>query len=354
MQRALELAALGQGRTAPNPMVGAVVVRDGEVLAEGYHRARGLPHAELDALHKLGPEGAARGATLYVTLEPCCHHGRTPPCTEAVLASGISRVVVGMVDPDDRMRGKGIELLRSAGLVVDVGVEETACRHLNAVYVVAREEGRPFITLKAAITLDGRIASAEGESQWITGEPARTAGHQLRADHDAVMVGSGTLHMDDPSLTTRLVDGPDALPVVLDTRLGCPEGAKILSAGRRPVLICVEGTPGRDLPADILPVPAGPGGVDLPQALQALLRRGVHSILVEGGGQVHRSLLEADLVDRIELFLAPKVLAGGPGWVGGAPFALAEAPGFRVLGSRQLGDDLQVTLERDARQPKKG
>jgi diaminohydroxyphosphoribosylaminopyrimidine deaminase/5-amino-6-(5-phosphoribosylamino)uracil reductase len=344
MHLCLELADRGRGRTAPNPMVGAIIVRGEEVLAEGWHRAPGQAHAEVDALAQLGVDAA--GATMFVNLEPCCHHGRTPPCTDAIIASGIRRVVVGIIDPDSRMQGKGIAQLQDAGVSVEVGVAEADCRTLNEAYFSVLERGRPWVTVKAAITLDGRIADADGESQWITGPEAREAGHALRDGHDAVMVGAGTLRADDPALNTRLSGGRDALPVLLDTTLGCPDDAKILHAGRRPVIFCAEGLQPRRLAADVVPVCRSDSGLDLVSVLEHLTGRGVHSVLVEGGGKVIRSLLDQDLVDRIELFIAPKVLAGGPGWVGGVPFPLSAAPGFEVVLTETVGSDAHLTLER--------
>lgn len=346
MRRCLDLAAQGRGRTSPNPMVGAVIVRDGRVLAEGWHRAPGLAHAEVDALTHLG--GRARGATMFVNLEPCCHHGRTPPCTDAILHSGITRVVIGMVDPFPRVSGQGIRILREAGLEVLVGVEEQASRALNLGFVRAQEQGRPAVVLKAALTLDGRIADAKGSSQWITSREARAAGHQLRDEADAVLVGSGTLHADDPALTTRgIPGGRDALPVILDTDLSCPPDARVLTAGRRPLLIAADDAPERRLPADVVRLPRGPLGVDLNAVLSTLLARGVHNLLVEGGGRVHRSFLDHGVVDRVHLFVAPRVLAGGPGWVGGEPYPLAQAPRMRLVEARPVGPDLHLQLVPD-------
>jgi len=343
MARALELAARARGRTAPNPMVGAVIVRDGEVLAEGWHHAPGQAHAEVDALSKVG--GRAPGATIYVTLEPCCHHGRTPPCTDAILASGAVRVVAAMVDPDARVTGKGIAILRDAGVDVDVGVLEAESRRLNRGYILARTEGRPAVTLKSGITLDGRIASAYGESRWITSEEGRLAGHRGRDVHDAILAGRRTVEIDDPQLTTRIPDGRDALPVVLDSHLQLGADRRVFHGSRRAVVYACSGE--RDLPADIVKVPPGPGGVDLRAVLSNLVERGVHSLLVEGGGLVIRSFLDAGLVDRIELFVAPKVLAGGPGWVGGEGFHLADAPTFAVTDVAKVGPDVLLSLERD-------
>lgn len=343
MRRCLELAGQGQGRTAPNPMVGAVIVRDGQVIAEGWHRAPGLDHAEVDAISKLGD--LAQGATLYVNLEPCCHHGRTPPCTDAILNTGIRRVVVGMVDPFPRVSGEGLRILRQAGLDVVVGVEEAACRQLNLGFVRAQEQGRPAVILKAALTLDGRIADSAGHSQWITGPQARAIGHQLRDQADAVLVGSGTLLADDPALCTRgVAGGRDALPVLLDSELRCPTDARVLSAGRRPLIFAAQGTAPRELAADVVRVPGDASGLDLDAVMSTLVSRGVHTLLVEGGGRVHRSFLDRGLVDRLHLFIAPRVLAGGAGFVGGSPYSLKDAPGFVVVATSMAGPDIHVEL----------
>ncbi len=342
MRRALALAERGAGRTAPNPMVGAVVVRDGEVLAEGWHTAVGEPHAEPAALAHLG--GRAPGATMYVNLEPCCHYGRTAPCTDAVLAAGVARVVVGVVDPDPRVRGEGLRILREAGVQVDVGVEEEACRELNGGYLKRAERGLPRVWLKAACTLDGRIADATGASQWITGPDARQRVHGLRDRVDAVIVGSGTLLADDPALDTRIDGGRDARPVLLDTELRCPAEARVLTAGLPPWIYCAEDAPERDLAAEVRRVGRSGGGLDLDAVLRDLASEGFIEVLVEGGGQVHRSLLERGLADRLLLFVAPRVLAGGPGFVGGDPRALADAFGFELLSIDRVGTDVLMDL----------
>ncbi len=347
MQHCLRLARKGLGRTAPNPMVGAVIVRDGELLSEGWHEVPGSPHAEVHALRNL--RESAAGTTMYVNLEPCCHHGRTPPCTDSIIEAGIAKVVVGMVDPFDLVQGKGIQQLRNAGVDVVVGVEEDACRALNRAYISAIEGGRPWVTIKAAITLDGRIADSQGHSQWITSEEARAVGHRLRNEHDAVMVGAGTLRADNPSLNTRIEGGRDALPVLLDTELSVEPDARVMTAGRRPVIYHADGMEGRSaLAADTVAVPrVDSGWLDLSSVFRDLQQRGVHSVLVEGGGQLIRSLLDHDMVDRIELFIAGKLLVGGPGWVGGEPYALSNAPGFVVVRSEQIGPDLHVVLEHE-------
>lgn len=345
MERALALARNGTGWTTPNPLVGCVLVRDGAVLAEGWHRRLGDLHAERAALRAV--DFRAEGATAYVTLEPCCHHGRQPPCTDALLDAGVSRVVVAMVDPDARVSGRGIAQLRAAGVEVEVGLAESEARRLNAGFVSARERGRPFVVLKAGVTMDGRIASADGESKWITGPAARARGHALRHALDAILVGAGTLREDDPGLDTRLPgeQGSNAVPVVLDSRLSIRGDAKVLRAGAQPVVCCASDAPERDLPADVVRVPHGPAGLDLTAVLAALHARGIQSVLVEGGARVHRSFLDAGLVDRIHLFVAPRILVSGPGWVAGTGFPLSDAPAFRLVDTRIVGDDAELVME---------
>ena len=340
---ALDVAARGLGRTAPNPTVGAVVVRDGVVLAEGWTQPPGSDHAETHALRQI--EGCAAGATVYVVLEPCCHHGRTPPCTDALIRAGVARVVVGTVDPFPLVAGQGIARLREAGIVVDVGIREEECRRLNRGFLRAVTLGLPEVTLKAAVSLDGRIASSRGESKWITGPAARDLGHRLRDTHDAVLVGVSTVLADNPSLTTRVSGGRDAVPVVLDSTLRTPSGAALLTAGRPPILYTTV-APRPMGAALVVQVPAGPGGVDLGAVLRDLAARGLHRILAEGGGSVHRSLLEGGYADRMELFVNGRVLAGGPGFVGGAGFSLPDAPAFRFVHGAPVGEDFHLVLER--------
>jgi len=319
MRVAVDKAREGLGRTAPNPSVGAVLVRDGVVIGLGHTQPAGGPHAEVMALADARRQGFdPRGATLYSTLEPCRHHGRTPPCTDAILAAGIARVVVGVVDPFPEMRGKSVDLLRGQGVEVALGVEERACADLIVGFARAMSEGLPEVTLKVAMSLDGAIATVSGESQWITGEPARERGHALRSDHDAVLVGIGTALADNPRLTCRLQGGHDPVPVVLDTELRLPSDAALLSGSRRAVICCAHDAPERDLAAEIVRVPRAEGGLDLRQALSALAARGLHRVLVEGGAGVHRSLLQAGLVDHLVAFVAPVLIPGGRVWTGDA------------------------------------
>jgi diaminohydroxyphosphoribosylaminopyrimidine deaminase/5-amino-6-(5-phosphoribosylamino)uracil reductase len=357
MRRALELAWLGRGRTSPNPMVGAVVVRDGQVVGCGYHRAAGCPHAEAEALARAGE--LARGATLYVNLEPCAHHGRTPPCTEAILASGVRRVVVAMEDPDERVRGLGIRRLREAGVEVTAGVLEAEARRLNAAYVKHRTAGLPWVTAKWAMSADGRIATRTGEARWITGPQAREFAHQLRDQHDAVLVGRSTALRDDPALTCRIPGGRDPLRVVVDSTLQLPPEARMLREGSSPVVVAT--TPRADparlhrlarAGAEVWVCEPESGRVSLRDLLRRLADRGVLSVLAEGGSALHASLLEAGLVDRVVALVAPVVVGGAaaPGPVGGLGVdRLVRALRLENVTVRRLGVD--VCVEADVRGP---
>lgn len=350
MRRALQLASRGVGRTSPNPAVGAVVVRDGVEVGWGYHRAAGQPHAEAEALARAGQQ--ARGATLYVNLEPCDHHGRTPPCTEAVLAAGVQRVVVAMEDPDPQVRGRGLRRLQDAGVQVVVGVLEEEARRLNAPYIKHRTTGLPWVTCKWAVSLDGRIATRTGNSRWISGPQARAFAHRLRDGHDAVLVGCGTALRDDPALTCRIAGGRDPLRVVVDGELHLGPEARMLREGTSSVVVAT--TPAADpARADRLRragaevwvcEPAG-GRVSLRDVLRRLADRGVLSVLVEGGSMVHASLLEEGLVDRVVAFVAPVVVGGAqaPGAVSGRGVAeLAQALRLEDVSVHRLGPDVCV------------
>jgi diaminohydroxyphosphoribosylaminopyrimidine deaminase/5-amino-6-(5-phosphoribosylamino)uracil reductase len=360
MARCLELAEHYRGRTSPNPIVGCVIVdRRGKVLAEGAHAGPGKAHAELVALKKLKLK--AKGATLYLNLEPCNHQGRTPPCAPVVRDSGVARVVIGMEDPIEG-HGGGIEVLKRAKIAVTTGVLREACERANLPFVTWAREGRPAFTLKAAITLDGKIATVTGESKWITGEAARADVMRLRATHDAVMVGIGTVLADDPQLTARVKGGRDPIRIVLDGELRTPPTAKLLDGAapaapaQQPRVIIVAGTHApadREAAlvargADVWCVPnAANGRLDLDVLARMLGDSGITSVLVEGGGDVHASLLEQELADELVLYIAPKIV-GGPAksWVGGAGLAdIAAAYSFVLDGAPvQLGDDLRVTL----------
>ncbi len=350
MAAALALSAQALGNTAPNPPVGAVLVRDGLVLGEGHTQPAGSHHAEVMALRDCVARGHdPRGATMYVTLEPCRHHGRTPPCTDALLAAGVGRVVVGVKDPFPPMRGASLEQLRHAGLAVTL-LDDPACAVRIRGFARAVTVGLPEVVAKVATSLDGRIATASGESQWITSEPARALGHRLRAECDAVLVGIGTVLADDPRLTCRLPDVVRApMPVILDTSLRLPEDAAVLRGPRRPLVYCTAEAPERVLEATVVRVEAGPDGrPDVTAVARDLVRRGLHRVLVEGGGTVLRSFVDAGLVDELHLFLAPMAVPGGRPWLGGQRItSLREAPRFRLLTHETVGPDLHLTLAVD-------
>jgi diaminohydroxyphosphoribosylaminopyrimidine deaminase/5-amino-6-(5-phosphoribosylamino)uracil reductase len=337
--------------------VGCVLVKDGRVIGRGWTQPGGRPHAETEALRRAGD--AARGATAYVTLEPCSHHGRTPPCCEALAGAGIARVVMAMRDPDPRVNGRGLAMLRGAGIDVEEGLLEAEARALNAGFFRRIQAGMPLVTLKLASTLDGRIATASGESRWITGEAARREVHALRARHDAILVGSGTVLADDPDLTCR-IPGMERVPmlrVVADARLRTPPSARLVqSAGVAPVLIITapghppaEQAPFMEAGADIVTVPAhAAGGLDLPSLLRALGRRGVTRVLAEGGAGLAAALLRQGLVDRLVWFHAPAVMGGDghPALQGLRLAALSAMPRFRRTAQRALGDDMLSEFER--------
>lgn len=357
MVEAMRLAGRALGRTAPNPAVGAVVVQSGAVVGSGSTQGPGQPHAEIMALRQAGT--ASRGATLYVTLEPCCHYGRTPPCTNAVIASEVTRCVVAVADPFPLVNGGGIARLRAAGITVDVGLMADEATELNAGYFTRVRTGRPLVVAKYAMTLDGRIATRTGHSRWITGQPARSASHRLRDRVDAIMVGAGTVTQDDPFLTTRLPDqcagvgGPHhPLRIVVDGRGMSPLTARVFD----PAL------PGRTLLATTTTAPPawlatlaargveielrgdGPS-IDLGLLLDRLGHRGLNTLLVEGGSRLHGALFDATLVDRVAAFIAPVVVGGAdsPGPVGGhGVTTMGEAVSLTDLRLRRLGDDLLV------------
>lgn len=353
MARALELARRARGGTAPNPAVGAVLVRDGAVVGEGATRPAGQEHAEVVALEDARAAGRdPRGATAYVTLEPCCHHGRTPPCTDALLEAGVARVVVGTVDPFERVRGQGLSQLRAAGVAVAMGVAREACERQILGFARAVSSGLPEVSCKAAISADGHLATATGASKWITGPEAREDGHRERAAHDAVLVGIGTVLADDPALTVRLADlaAPRRpVPVVLDTHLRIPATARIFENPRRPLVICGPDAPHRDLPAEVVRVALDASGrVDVEAALRAVVRHGLHRVLVEGGATVHRSLVDRGLADTVLLYVSGLVLPGGRGWLGGPPVdQLVDATRMRLTDVRAVGADARLTWSLD-------
>lgn len=349
MEAALALARRGLGTTWPNPSVGAVLVRRGRVVGRGMTAPGGRPHAEALALAAAGAE--ARGATLYVTLEPCCHHGRAPPCTGALIAAGIARAVVAVADPDRRVNGQGLAALRGAGIAVEVGLGQAEAETVNEGFFAVRTRGRPLVTLKLASTLDGRIATRGGESRWITGEAARRCAHGMRGRHDAVMVGIGTVLADDPDLTCRIA-GFRSVPmvrVVIDSHLRLPFTSRLAAtAGAAPVWVVHRSgaDPRRraafaSLGVVTIEVAAAPAGVALEAVLAALAQRGLTRVLAEGGAGLAGSLLAGDLVDRLAWFHSAAVM-GGDGWPavqGMGIEKLAGMPRLARLSGRALGAD---------------
>ncbi len=353
MARALALARRALGRTSPNPAVGAVIVKQRQVLAEGYHHAAGAPHAELEALRKVGPR--ARGATLYVTLEPCCHIGRTPPCCDAILKAGIARVVIATRDPNPRTHGRGIAQLRRGGIEVVTGVLADAAKRLNAPFEKAMRTGLPFVTVKLGQSLDGKIATRRGESRWITSPQARAAAHQLRSQVDAILVGVNTVLQDDPLLTVRGAAPRLGRPikVIVDSRLRTPLTARCVSEQSPPptliaTTVSAAGRTGEALSrrgVEILTLRPRRGRVPLRLLCQALVRRGIQSVLIEGGGEVVASALAERIVDRLIVYLAPLVIGGrqAPSAVGGIGVGrLASAIRLEEVVSRRVGTDVCV------------
>jgi diaminohydroxyphosphoribosylaminopyrimidine deaminase / 5-amino-6-(5-phosphoribosylamino)uracil reductase len=347
MRLALHEAEKGLGRTSPNPPVGAVLVKNGRVIARGHHARAGGPHAEVVALHAAGAR--AEGADLYTTLEPCNHWGKTPPCSLAILEAGVRRVYIGSRDPNPVVKGRGVARLRRAGVEVVHHVLRAECDALGAPWFRYITSGRPFVTLKAAVTLDGKIATRTGDSRWVTGDAARAEVHRLRDRVDAVLVGAGTARADDPLLTARLPrnKGHDPVRVVLDSRLELPSSLALFhAASKAPTLVATTSAAARALGpgVEIVRCRARGGRVDLADLLARLAARGVTHLLVEGGAEVHQAFLDARLVDRVVLFVAPKLLGGGKDWLGGAgPERMADALCLEDVEVRRAGVDLLVT-----------
>lgn len=352
MERALELARRGLGRTSPNPAVGAVVVREQKIVGEGYHQKAGTPHAEIHALRAAG--NLAQGATLYVTLEPCCHYGRTPPCTEAIKAFGIRRVVIAMPDPNPKVAGKGIRELKEAGIEVEVGVLAQEAQRLNEAFSKYITSGLPWVTMKVAMTLDGKIATRTGASRWISCEASRQKVHELRDTHDAVLVGIGTVLADDPLLTTRLPGGRDAVRIVLDSSLRLPLKAKIINPfSSAPTWVATTDKASVEkrkelekLGVEVLVLPSEEGRVSWPALLKTLGEREITSVLLEGGAEVNASALAKGVVDRVIAFIAPRIFGGreAPGPVGGIGVSQPdEAWELEQVEVHPSGTDIMIT-----------
>ena len=350
MREALRIARHAEGRTSPNPLVGAVVVRKGKIVAEGWHRKAGTPHAEIHALNMAGE--LAHGATLYVTLEPCSHFGRTPPCVQAIVAAGISRVVAAIGDPNPKVAGHGVKLLQAAGVEVTVGVLEDEARRLNEVFLKWVTRKLPFVTLKFACSLDGKIATSAGESQWISCEESRTFSHHLRDINDAILIGVGTALTDNPSLTTRLVDGKNPVRIIVDSNARLPLTANVVTDRQARTIVAVTNNAPRDKVSALRMrgveiIRAGNGEhVDLNILMRELAEREITSVLVEGGGTINFAMLEAGLVDKIFAFVAPKIIGSSNALtaVEGAGFAkLSDAVTLKNFAAERLGDDLLLT-----------
>lgn len=314
MRRALRLAEKARGWTLPNPMVGAVLVKNGERIGEGYHTRHGADHAEVEALKSCSESPA--GATLYVTLEPCCHHGKTPPCTDAILASGIKKVVIASLDPSEKVNGKGAQILREAGIEVEVGLLQGEAEELNRAFTTFHQKNRPFITLKVAMSLDGKIAKQRGEETVLTGKQTQKQVHRLRHEHQAILVGAGTILADDPHLGVRLVEGRDPLRIILEGKRKLPRNAQVFRDDNVLVL--------KDQSIETL--------------LPRLVEENVQSVLVEGGQEVFESFLAAGIVDELHVFQAPVIL-------GDEALAFCKNPfAFELKHSRNLGQDLWLSL----------
>jgi diaminohydroxyphosphoribosylaminopyrimidine deaminase/5-amino-6-(5-phosphoribosylamino)uracil reductase len=347
MRRALELAERGRGRTSPNPMVGCVVVRDGKVLGEGFHEKAGEPHAEVNAIKAAGEDIA--GATLYVTLEPCSHHGRTAPCVDYILKHRPGRVVVAMHDPNPKVSGEGIFRLRDAGIPVEVGLLEDEARKLNEAFLVYVTERRPFVIAKCAMTLDGKIATRTGDSRWVTGEEARRWVHRLRNEVDAILVGSRTVTMDNPSLTTRLPDGKikDPVRVILDADEYLTPTAKVFQVeSSAPTWVVLPEDRHFEGATEVIKIRRRRnGGIDMHELMYELGRREIMSVLIEGGGTTHATAFEAGLVDKVMFFVAPKIVGGRDAVTaveGEGVEKLADAIRLERMTARPVGEDILI------------
>jgi diaminohydroxyphosphoribosylaminopyrimidine deaminase/5-amino-6-(5-phosphoribosylamino)uracil reductase len=355
MKRALKLAEKGEARVSPNPMVGAVVVKNGRIVGEGYHKFYGGPHAEVYALEAAGEE--ALGADIYVTLEPCSHYGKTPPCANKLVSSGIKRAVVAMVDPNPEVAGRGLDILREAGIEVDLGLMSDKAKEINEVFIKFITDEYPYIYLKKAQTLDGYIASNTGDSKWITNKEARLEGHKLRHKVDAVMVGIGTVLADDPSLTTRLEDrdGIDSLRIILDPELEVPLSAKIINQKSEANTLIIAGKEAVDKKVskfnklnskkqvEIITFTLNKNKfLPIKKILKLLHQKKISSILVEGGAKLSHSFLHEELIDKLYYFIAPKIYGGSDGiasFCGKGPEFMSDAKNIEIIENKKLGDN---------------
>lgn len=355
MRQALALARQGRGSTSPNPLVGAIIVKNQKIIGAGYHQKAGTPHAEIHALKRAGAN--AVGGTMYVTLEPCCHYGKTPPCTQAIIKAGIKKVVVATVDPNPLVSGQGIKQLQEAGIQVITGILADQARRLNEVFFKYVTTGMPFCILKMAMTLDGKIATTTGDTRWISGSEARRVTHQLRSHCDAILVGINTVLNDDPQLTTRLDKGKgrDPLRIILDSKLRIPQEAKVctlLSSAPTMVATTANHDPEKrrmlaNKGVEVLVVDDRKGRVDLNSLMRILANKGITSVLIEGGSTVAAEAMEAGIIDKLYWFIAPKIIGGSkaPTPIGGKGQAkLSNAWKFDIVAARSCGQDLLMVL----------
>jgi len=350
MRRVLRLAEKGRGRTSPNPMVGAVLVKRGRVVGEGFHARAGEPHAEIVAIEEAGEK--AQGATLYLNLEPCTHYGKTPPCAPAVIEAGVRRVIIGMEDPNPLVKGRGVARLKRAGLDVSVGILEKECRRLNEAFCKFIVKHEPFIILKVAATLDGKLATRNGDSKWITSEISRRFVHRLRDKVDGVVVGIGTVLKDDPMLTARIRGGRNPYRIVLDSRMRIPENAKVIDLSPSRAIVATTEMASRDRIEQlekkgirVLICDSKSGRVDLKSLLLKLREMGMMSLLVEGGSEINGAFFDQGLIDKIFFFLSPKLIGDplAPGIFGGVGVAsLKEAIPLRDVKVKKIGKDILV------------
>ena len=354
MRRAIELAK--RGNTAPNPMVGAVLVKAGKSIAEGFHSYAGGPHAEVVALRKAGKK--AKGADLYVNLEPCCHQGRTPPCTDAIIKSGVSKVYIGMKDPNKLVNGKGIRRLKAAGIKVSLGLWKEHCEKLNEGFVKVVKTGLPLVTMKTAISLDGKIATRTGNSQWISGTESRNFVHELRNQNSAILIGTNTILKDNPQLTCRLKKkgGRNPTRIILDRGNKIPLKAKVFSNSKKQRVIYVAGSKISlkrkktlvEKNIEIINGKTNKSGFDLKHLMKHLVKKDLTSVLIEGGGEINNSALKAGIVDKIYIFISPILIGGkqAPGLIGGLGVSkIVKALSLKNMKVTEMGEDLMVEAE---------
>lgn len=349
---ALELAERAKGRTSPNPMVGAVIVRDGKIVGTGYHQKAGTPHAEIHALMEAGE--MAEGATMYVNLEPCSHHGRTGPCTDAIIKSGISKVVCSMLDPNPKVNGRGKKILEEHGIKVNVGILEKEAQELNRFFIKYITTGRPYVIIKVAMSLDGKIATSTGNSKWISSEESRLLVHKLRDEVDAILVGVNTIIRDDPSLTTRLPNssGKDPIRIIVDSKARTPLNAKVLhqSSDAKTIIAVTDQLSEGDVKhirpyADVIFAKSKDGKVDLEDLMKKLGQMEITSVMIEGGAEINWSAVESGIVDEVMFFIAPKLIGGAnaKGPIGGQGFqTIEESIKLRDIVVTRVGQDILV------------